>query len=133
MEEKRIVSQFKIMSAQDVELLLAGGKETAKKLDEKKSDNDSATESNILETPRQISGQKRTFTECQIDRSALKTNGGNDDIDTLLNIIREKVLNGETLNSFRKEISSIIDLIEKQDPKLERLCDQIGLKIAAIV
>ena len=113
MEEKRIVSQFKIMSAQDVELLLAGGKEAAKKSDEKKEDNDSATESNLLETPRQISGQKRTFTECQMDRSALKINGGNDDIDSLLNAIREKVLNGETLNSFRKEISAIIDLIEK--------------------
>jgi hypothetical protein len=114
------------MSAQEVELMLAGGKEAA--MSEVK-DNDSATESNILETPRQISGQKRTFTESQI--SAIKTNDG--DIDSLLNTIREKVLNGETLNSFRKEISSIIDLIEKQDPKLERLCDQIGSKIAAIV
>lgn len=40
---------------------------------------------------------------------------------------------GETLNSFKKEINSIVDLIEEKDPKFERLTDQIGVKLAAIL
>jgi hypothetical protein len=40
---------------------------------------------------------------------------------------------GETLNSFKKEINSIVELIEEKDPKFERLTDQIGVKLAAIL
>lgn len=43
------------------------------------------------------------------------------------------MLIGETLNSFKKEINSIVDLIEEKDPKFERLTDQIGAKLAAIL
>jgi hypothetical protein len=43
------------------------------------------------------------------------------------------VLLGETLNSFKKEINSIVDLIQKRDPKLERFTDLVGAKLGSIL
>jgi hypothetical protein len=54
-------------------------------------------------------------------------------IDELLNTIRNKVLIGETLNNFKKEINQIVELIEERDPKLERLADTTGSKLANIL
>lgn len=58
---------------------------------------------------------------------------GESSIDDLLNNIKQRVLRNETLNHFKKEVVAIVQLIEKQDPKLERLTDQIGAKIASIL
>lgn len=43
------------------------------------------------------------------------------------------MLRNETLNHFKKEMSKIVELIEKQDPRLEKLVDQVGAKIACIL
>jgi len=43
------------------------------------------------------------------------------------------VLLGETLNSFKKEINQIVELIYKRDPKLERFTDLVGSKLAGIL
>jgi hypothetical protein len=43
------------------------------------------------------------------------------------------VLMGETLNNFKKEINLIVELIEERDPKLDRLVDTIGKKLANIL
>lgn len=48
-------------------------------------------------------------------------------------MIRQRVLNGDTLNNFKKEINQLVDLIEKVDPKLERLVDSVGVKLASIL
>ena len=40
---------------------------------------------------------------------------------------------GETLNNFKKEINLIVELIEERDPKLDRLVDTIGKKLANIL
>lgn len=40
---------------------------------------------------------------------------------------------GETLNNFKKEINLIVELIEERDPKLDRLVDTIGKKLANII
>ena len=73
-------------------------------------------------------GKKRTFEEAQ-NLSKIEASS----IDDFLNAIKQRVLMGETLNSFKKEINSIVDLIEEKDPKFERLTDQIGVKLAAIL
>ena len=43
------------------------------------------------------------------------------------------MLIGDTLNNFKKEVNTIVDLIHVSDPKMERLTDQIGAKIASIL
>lgn len=37
-------------------------------------------------------------------------------IDEVLTNLRQRVLHGESLNNFKKEISQLVDLIEKKDP-----------------
>jgi hypothetical protein len=44
-------------------------------------------------------------------------------MDELLTVIRQRVLNGDTLNNFKKEINVLVDLIEKADPKMDRVVD----------
>jgi len=36
-------------------------------------------------------------------------------IDDILQQLRKRVLNGETLNNFKKEVSTLADLVEKKD------------------
>lgn len=54
-------------------------------------------------------------------------------MDELLTVIRQRVLNGDTLNNFKKEINLLVDLIEKADPKMDRVVDQVGAKLASIL
>jgi hypothetical protein len=54
-------------------------------------------------------------------------------MDELLTVIRQRVLNGDTLNNFKKEINVLVDLIEKADPKMDRVVDQVGAKLASIL
>lgn len=72
-------------------------------------------------------GKKRTFEEAFSSR--LEANS----IDDVLGLIKQRVLMGETLNSFKKEINCLVEMIEEKDPKFERLTDQIGVKLAAIL
>ena len=37
------------------------------------------------------------------------------------------------MNQFKKEINSLVDLILKRDPKMERYTDLIGAKLASIL
>lgn len=76
----------------------------------------------------QLIGKKRTYEEAQqISKSEEPS------FDDLLHQIRNKVLIGETLNNFKKEINLIVELIEERDPKLDRLVDTIGKKLANIL
>jgi len=43
------------------------------------------------------------------------------------------VLNGETLNNFKKEINQLVELVEKKDPQMERLADIVGAQLAKIL
>ena len=40
---------------------------------------------------------------------------------------------GESLNYFKKEISQLVELIEKKDPAFEKLADQVGIKLASLL
>lgn len=40
---------------------------------------------------------------------------------------------GESLNYFKKEISQLVELIEKKDPQFEKLADQVGIKLASLL
>lgn len=37
------------------------------------------------------------------------------------------------MNHFKKEVNVLVDLVEKKDPKMERLADIVGSKLAAIL
>jgi hypothetical protein len=43
------------------------------------------------------------------------------------------VLNGDTLNNFKKEINQLVELVEKKDPQMERLADIVGAQLAKIL
>lgn len=43
------------------------------------------------------------------------------------------MLNGETLNNFKKEINQLVELVEKKDPLMERLADIVGAQLAKIL
>ena len=47
--------------------------------------------------------------------------------------LKQRVLNGETLNHFKKEISLLVDLIEKKDPHMDKLADLVGTKLGGIL
>ena len=47
-------------------------------------------------------------------------------IESLLNNLKARVLNGETLNNFKKEINQLVELVEKKDPQMDRLADIVG-------
>lgn len=40
---------------------------------------------------------------------------------------------GESLNYFKKEISQLVELIEKKDPQFEKLAEQVGIKLASLL
>lgn len=43
------------------------------------------------------------------------------------------MLNGDTLNNFKKEINQLVELVEKKDPQMERLADIVGAQLAKIL
>ena len=47
-------------------------------------------------------------------------------IEGVLNNIKGRVLNGETLNNFKKDVNQLVELVEKKDPQMERLPDIVG-------
>ena len=47
-------------------------------------------------------------------------------IEDILSSLKQRVLNGETLNHFKKEISLLVDSIEKKDPQMDKLADLVG-------
>jgi hypothetical protein len=47
--------------------------------------------------------------------------------------LKSRVLNGETLNNFKKEINQLVELVEKKDPQMERLADIVGAQLAKIL
>jgi len=55
-------------------------------------------------------------------------------IDELLTQLKQRVLQGETLNHFKKEINVLVDQIAKKESKLDgRFTDQVGSKLASIL
>ena len=54
-------------------------------------------------------------------------------IEALLSSLRTRVLEGETLNNFKREISQLVELIEKKDPQMDKLADAVGVKLAGIL
>lgn len=54
-------------------------------------------------------------------------------IEEILQLLKQRVLHNGTLNHFKKEINVLVDLVEKKDPKMERLSDIVGAKLAAIL
>ena len=54
-------------------------------------------------------------------------------IEETLASLKQRVLNGETLNHFKKEISTLVDLIEKKDPLMDKLADLVGSKLGGIL
>lgn len=44
-------------------------------------------------------------------------------IDEVLNQLKERVLIGESLNNFKREVSQLVELIEKKDPQFDKLAD----------
>jgi len=81
------------------------------------------------EPKHQLSGKKRSHEEAaQSAKISDETS-----MDELLTVIRQRVLNGDTLNNFKKEINLLVDLVEKADPKMDRVVDQVGVKLASIL
>lgn len=54
-------------------------------------------------------------------------------IEDILSSLKQRVLNGETLNNFKKEISLLVELVEKKDPHMDKLADLVGQKLGAIL
>jgi len=54
-------------------------------------------------------------------------------IEEILMSLKQRVLNNETLNNFKKEINALVELIEKKDPTMERLADLVGVKLSQIL
>ena len=54
-------------------------------------------------------------------------------IDEILNQLKQRVLIGETLQSFGKDINLLIDLILLKDPKFERTVDIVAEKLSSIL
>lgn len=43
------------------------------------------------------------------------------------------MLVGESLNNFKKEVSQLVELIEKKDAQFDKLADQVGIKLASLL
>lgn len=54
-------------------------------------------------------------------------------IDEVLAQLKQRVLMGESLNNFKKEISQLVELIDKKDPQFEKLAEQVGIKLASLL
>lgn len=54
-------------------------------------------------------------------------------IEEILQQLKLRVLNNETLHNFKKEINQLVELIEKKDPKMERLPEIVSHKLAQIL
>jgi hypothetical protein len=54
-------------------------------------------------------------------------------IEEILQALKQRVLHNGTLNHFKKEINVLVDIVEKKDPKMERLADIVGSKLASIL
>ena len=51
----------------------------------------------------------------------------------MLNHLKKRVLIGESLNDFKREISALVELIEKKDPQFDKLAEQVGQKLAGLL
>ncbi len=51
----------------------------------------------------------------------------------MLNGLKQRVLMGESLNNFKRDISQLVDLIEKKDKEFDKLADQVGIKLAGLL
>ena len=43
------------------------------------------------------------------------------------------MLVGESLNNFKREVSQLVELIEKKDAQFDKLADQVGIKLASLL
>ena len=88
----------------------------------KSSNNQTGTPGNTKSNPK-----KRTYEE------AFPSGFSEPTIDEVLTQLKQRVLMGESLNYFKKEISQLVELIEKKDPAFEKLADQVGIKLASLL
>ncbi|CDW75095.1 UNKNOWN [Stylonychia lemnae] len=55
-------------------------------------------------------------------------------IDDIINTLRTRVLNGETLNSFKKEIQQLAERVEKKDPNWsDKTSEVVSMKLSQIL
>ena len=54
-------------------------------------------------------------------------------IDAILGQLKQRVLVGESLNDFKKEVGLLVDLIAKKDPQFDKLADQVGIKLSGVL
>lgn len=54
-------------------------------------------------------------------------------IDEILTSIKQRVLIGESLNNFKKEINQLVELIDRKDSQFDKLADQVGSKLAGLL
>ena len=72
----------------------------------------------LNQTNNPKASKKRTFDEySKVDEPS---------IEEILSTLKQRVLNGETLNNFKKEISLLVELVEKKDPHMDKLADLVG-------
>lgn len=76
-------------------------------------------------------GKANKKREREIAFGAAKTDEPN--IEEILYQLKQRVLIGETLQSFGKDINQLIDLILIKDPKFERTVDMVAEKLASIL
>ncbi len=117
----QIVNQFRVISQAEIEQLLA--QETTRVTQQPPNqqfndeDRDSRSGTDQEAAVQTLVGKKRTYEE--VASAKLEINS----IDDVLGLIKQRVLMGETLNSFKKEINQLVEIIEERDPKLQRLTD----------
>ena len=51
----------------------------------------------------------------------------------VLGKLKERVLVGDSLNNFKREISVLVELIEKKDPHFDKLAETVGIKLASLL
>ena len=125
-EQERIQARFKILTIEDVEIAnLIGGEKTTKEADSWGNDANQATNDGPSKVqsdpqPEKVQGNLHKSNRKR-DREEVFGTGKVEDatIEGVLNNIKGRVLNGETLNNFKKDINQLVELVEKKDPQMD--------------
>lgn len=131
-EQERIQNRFKILTIDDIEIAnLIGGEKTTKEVDSWGNDTNQATnETGKLQPEPQPDKAQGNLHKSNRKRDREEAFGAGKvedaTIEGVLNNIKGRVLNGETLNNFKKDINQLVELVEKKDPQMDRLPDIVG-------
>jgi len=131
-----MVKRFKILTLEDIEIAsLLGGEKVNRDGDSWGNENIPIVQTNSDPTTRAAQPEAGTADRATLNKSNRKRDreeafgtGKVEDatIESVLNNIKGRVLNGETLNNFKKDVNQLVELIEKKDPQMERLPDIVG-------